>query len=646
MSIIKSQSQIIPSNKQSARSALRGRTGYSSMLNLAGRTRINSRRGPVTPPITALNNKTFNQAAQLITRHNAFIESSIKNQQYQNKLLTDIIKNIQNNNNLESGGVIGRNGALGASLGAGLGAGLGLAALTGDSNSRSNDNNSNNQTPTPESAPPPSIQAPIPNPGAGRPGAGPPGLGAGPPGAVSNPPVKKGLAAAKMALRGLGPLATIFGAYSLMNDLDDIEDKHNKGEITEEQYKKEYASAIGGFLGGSAGSMALASVGAILGAPIAGGGAIVGGVVGGVAGFFAGEAIGKYLGETISAQLIGGQKPAPPQPRESFTEDDQNKLKETLKDEKIRDNLSPAHLHKLTQLSIVNLRGGGGAAYRARMLGKDAAPTAPAPAPTAPAGGSPVPPTSLHGFTDGIGGGNSTGARNAPPAGGGVRETQHSNPSPPNIREISEYIVSTAKAKGVDPNLALGIASREGLKNSTIRSPTFGNIDNKGYSYGPYQLYSGSKDPNVIAPGGMAADFMNKYGDRPRASNWKQQVDFSLDIMKRRGPHNISTTWYAIGNAGGVNNISIMGANFAMQQSIAIGGIDAMMASATAPNGGNLNAASANIKFMIDNARSQLTANVSRSSMPQQIQGSASQPVSVSNMGERSLQEILEELVV
>ena len=85
---------------------------------------------------------------------------------------------------------------------------------------------------------------------------------------------------------------------------------------------------------------------------------IVGGVVGGVAGFFAGEAIGKYLGGTIGARMVGDPLPSTPTPKE-FTEDDQNKLKEALKDEKIREKLSPGHLGILNKLANVNLKSGG-----------------------------------------------------------------------------------------------------------------------------------------------------------------------------------------------------------------------------------------------------------------------------------------------
>jgi hypothetical protein len=144
--------------------------------------------------------------------------------------------------------------------------------------------------------------------------------------------------------------------------------------------------------------------------------------------------------------------------------------------------------------------------------------------------------------------------------------------APPTVKDIAQYIVSKAQSMGVDPNLALGIAAYEGLNANTIGSPTFGNKDAKGYSFGPYQLYSGSPDPTRIAPGGMAAEFMQKYGEPPSASNWQKQVDYSLELMKRRGPAGLERgPWYAVRDRGGVANITRLGAAYAAQQGVVPG---------------------------------------------------------------------------
>jgi hypothetical protein len=144
----------------------------------------------------------------------------------------------------------------------------------------------------------------------------------------------------------------------------------------------------------------------------------------------------------------------------------------------------------------------------------------------------------------------------------------------PSVKEVAQYIASKAQSMGVDPNLALGIAAYEGLNPNTIGSPTFGNRDAKGYSFGPFQLYSGSPDPSKIARGGMAAEFMQRYGEAPSATNWRQQVDFSLELMRRRGPAGLERgPWYAVRDRGGVANITRLGAQYAAQQKITPGEI-------------------------------------------------------------------------
>lgn len=128
------------------------------------------------------------------------------------------------------------------------------------------------------------------------------------------------------------------------------------------------------------------------------------------------------------------------------------------------------------------------------------------------------------------------------------------------INAISEYILRRAREVGVDPYTALGIARYEGLNPKTIGSPTFGNKDAKGYSFGPYQLYSASPDPSRIAPGGMAYEFQKQYGAAPSRENWKEQVDFSLNRMRQS-----TAPWYAVRDQGGIDAITQKGRAFANQ---------------------------------------------------------------------------------
>ena len=128
-----------------------------------------------------------------------------------------------------------------------------------------------------------------------------------------------------------------------------------------------------------------------------------------------------------------------------------------------------------------------------------------------------------------------------------------------NVNDIASYIYSRAPQFGVNPNLALGVARFEGLNPNTIGSSTFGNRDARGYSFGPFQLFSGSPDPSKIAPGGMAYEFQQKYGAAPSRENWQQQVDFSLERMGKSG----TGPWYAVRNRGGPEAVTRGGEEYA-----------------------------------------------------------------------------------
>ena len=135
------------------------------------------------------------------------------------------------------------------------------------------------------------------------------------------------------------------------------------------------------------------------------------------------------------------------------------------------------------------------------------------------------------------------------------------------VEEIAQYIWRRSPQLGVNPALALGIARYEGLNPNTIGSSTFGNPDARGYSFGPFQLYSGSSDPSKIAPGGMAYEFQQKYGQAPSRENWQQQVDFSLQTMANRG----TSPWYAVRDRGGPERITELGSQYARTLGLADG---------------------------------------------------------------------------
>jgi hypothetical protein len=132
------------------------------------------------------------------------------------------------------------------------------------------------------------------------------------------------------------------------------------------------------------------------------------------------------------------------------------------------------------------------------------------------------------------------------------------------MQAIGRDIFTQARqTPGVDPYFALGLASREGLNPNTINSPTFGNRDANGYSYGPWQLYSGSPQAGAVAPGGQADEFRRIFGQAPNANNWTLQNKFALGLLSKLGEKGAAKTWYAVGDNGGPENIRRIGHQFA-----------------------------------------------------------------------------------
>jgi len=95
--------------------------------------------------------------------------------------------------------------------------------------------------------------------------------------------------------------------------------------------------------------------------------------------------------------------------------------------------------------------------------------------------------------------------------------------------EQEAYIRAAAAKRGIDPNVAVGVAASEGLysklpgqQSSIIRAD-----GTREDSWGPFQLYMG---------GGLGNKFQKQTGMNPRdPSTWKAQVDFSLDEASKSG---------------------------------------------------------------------------------------------------------------
>lgn len=99
------------------------------------------------------------------------------------------------------------------------------------------------------------------------------------------------------------------------------------------------------------------------------------------------------------------------------------------------------------------------------------------------------------------------------------------------------YIREAAKARGIDPDVAVRVAQSEGLNQYT---------GDAGTSFGPFQLHYGSGGRG-FAQAGMGNDFTAATGlDARDPATWKQQIDFALDQAKQKG----WKPWYGAARAG------------------------------------------------------------------------------------------------
>jgi len=97
---------------------------------------------------------------------------------------------------------------------------------------------------------------------------------------------------------------------------------------------------------------------------------------------------------------------------------------------------------------------------------------------------------------------------------------------------VESYIRAAAEARGIDPDIAVAVAKREGLAEGVWQS----NVrkgDMREPSYGPYQLLVGD---GVNFPKGMGNDFMRDTGLDPRdPTTVKAQIDYVMDKIGETG---------------------------------------------------------------------------------------------------------------
>jgi hypothetical protein len=121
-----------------------------------------------------------------------------------------------------------------------------------------------------------------------------------------------------------------------------------------------------------------------------------------------------------------------------------------------------------------------------------------------------------------IGGGGGGGT--APAPSGYVRGT-HGSVIDQGVE--AKYITDAAKARGIDPDVALRVAKSEGLAQYE---------GDEGSSFGPYQLHYGGVAGGGNAVSGLGDRFTKQTGLNARdPSTWRKQVDFALDTAAKEG---------------------------------------------------------------------------------------------------------------
>jgi hypothetical protein len=101
-----------------------------------------------------------------------------------------------------------------------------------------------------------------------------------------------------------------------------------------------------------------------------------------------------------------------------------------------------------------------------------------------------------------------------------------SKTSPGTPSDTEAYIRAAAKARGIDPDIAVRVAKSEGLNSY---------VGDKGTSFGPFQLHYKNNIPG-LSLGGLGDVFTKQTGlDARDPSTVKQQIDFALDQAAKGG---------------------------------------------------------------------------------------------------------------
>jgi hypothetical protein len=125
----------------------------------------------------------------------------------------------------------------------------------------------------------------------------------------------------------------------------------------------------------------------------------------------------------------------------------------------------------------------------------------------------------------------------------------------PNQGDIQNYIDQAARARGIDPEVAMSVAYFEGGRDPTqpnqpaFTDPAVRGTFNTGSSWWPFQLhYGGAGYDQYGNTAGLGNEFTQQTGFAPGdPAAWRASVDFALDTALKRGWY---PTWYGSKPAG------------------------------------------------------------------------------------------------
>lgn len=124
---------------------------------------------------------------------------------------------------------------------------------------------------------------------------------------------------------------------------------------------------------------------------------------------------------------------------------------------------------------------------------------------------------------------------------------------PPGQGEIQTYIDQAARARGIDPAVAMAVAYHEGGRDPqkpdqpAFTDPAVRGSFNTGSSWWPFQLhYGGEGYQQYGTTPGMGNDFTQQTGYQPGdPAAWRASVDYALDQALKTG----WSKWYGSGPA-------------------------------------------------------------------------------------------------